>query len=141
VTTHWWEQHGTCVAEHADPETFFPGGNNLEADVAAARDICKRCPVGRHCHDTGTSYDRPHGVWGGVVLEWRKVGVGDLALRRRREAAYRRQVAEMRHLWATTLPQLEPSEVRCADVINIASRRPIADDPHGRRAAAGEAWA
>lgn len=64
-----WTQRAAC-AQHPDPDAWYPapGGDN----GAAAKAICRWCPVVRPCladalaEETGTSADHRHGIRGGL---------------------------------------------------------------------------
>jgi len=66
-----WRRRAACAGE--DLELFFPVGSDGPAltQVAAAKDICARCPVREAClrySVTGQGY----GIWGGLTAEERR---------------------------------------------------------------------
>jgi WhiB family redox-sensing transcriptional regulator len=81
----WWDL-AACVDE--DPEMFFPvgtAGHALVVQVAAAKAVCRRCPVKARCLDWGLRSGHEAGVWGGTSEEERRAMRGTapwLAVRR-----------------------------------------------------------
>jgi WhiB family redox-sensing transcriptional regulator len=68
----WWEL-AACIDE--DPELFFPVGTASHAvmvQVAAAKAVCRRCPVTARCLDWGLRTGQEAGVWGGTSEEERR---------------------------------------------------------------------
>jgi WhiB family redox-sensing transcriptional regulator len=67
-----WSDRAACLT--AEPETFFPVGTGGHAvdDVAAAKAICRRCPVLDDCRDYALATRQPFGVWGGLDEEERR---------------------------------------------------------------------
>jgi WhiB family redox-sensing transcriptional regulator len=61
-----WLRHAACVGE--DPELFFPVGATGPAleDIAAAKRVCRRCPVIVECLSWALSSGQTAGVWGGT---------------------------------------------------------------------------
>lgn len=56
-----WRDLALCA--QADPDAFFPGKGD---PIAAARAVCRRCPVARECLEDALAQDeQPHGIWGG----------------------------------------------------------------------------
>ncbi|MER6830908.1 WhiB family transcriptional regulator [Streptosporangium sp. NPDC000563] len=60
-----------------DPDLFFPdgtSGDQIEAQIEAAKQVCQKCPVRRQCLVTalagGTS--TAYGVWGGETETQRR---------------------------------------------------------------------
>lgn len=76
-----WRRDGACLDE--DPELFFAGDN---ASVAAAKQVCARCPVRPECLETALAVNEMHGVWGGMAEAERR----RLIRQRRRERRERR---------------------------------------------------
>jgi WhiB family redox-sensing transcriptional regulator len=62
-----WQEDARCA--QSDPEAWFPekGGSD-----AAAKKICKGCPVKDECLDWALTHDEQHGVWGGLSGPERK---------------------------------------------------------------------
>ncbi|MFI0768582.1 WhiB family transcriptional regulator [Streptomyces sp. NPDC021218] len=62
-----WLRFAACREE--DPELFFPVGNTPEAlaQIAAATDICHRCPVMELCAEWALERRIAEGVWGGLT--------------------------------------------------------------------------
>ncbi|WP_372345402.1 WhiB family transcriptional regulator [Streptomyces sp. KL116D] len=61
-----WLDRAACVGE--DPELFFPVGTTGPAvhDVAAAKEVCHRCPVVAECLEWALRTGQSTGVWGGT---------------------------------------------------------------------------
>ncbi|MFE9095633.1 WhiB family transcriptional regulator [Streptomyces sp. NPDC007264] len=61
-----WLRHAACRGE--DPELFFPVGTTGPAldDIAAAKRVCRRCPVIAQCLAWALSSGQTAGVWGGT---------------------------------------------------------------------------
>jgi hypothetical protein len=55
-----WRRWAACVGSKVDFFTFDP------TEQAAARAICRRCPVASECFEYSESIDAPIGVWGGA---------------------------------------------------------------------------
>lgn len=67
-----------------DTEIFFPSkGGTSVAIVAAAKAVCRDCPVRRRCLDYALEMHEQHGIWGGFTTDERRA----LARKRRRTAA------------------------------------------------------
>jgi WhiB family transcriptional regulator, redox-sensing transcriptional regulator len=62
-----WAGRAACTT--ADPETFFPVGNEPNA---AAKQYCARCPVCDSCRDYALAAGEEFGVWGGLNEAERK---------------------------------------------------------------------
>jgi WhiB family redox-sensing transcriptional regulator len=69
------------ACEGEDGELFFPVGNAgpAQAQIAAAKAVCRRCPVLARClmlaltsDDRYGVYAADHGVWGGLTSDERK---------------------------------------------------------------------
>jgi WhiB family redox-sensing transcriptional regulator len=56
-----WAGRAACAT--ADPETFFPVGNEQDA---AAKQYCARCPVCDFCRHYALAANEEFGVWGGL---------------------------------------------------------------------------
>jgi len=67
-----WSDRAACLT--AEPETFFPIGNNGVAldDVAIAKAICAGCPVLAECRTYALESRQPFGVWGGMDEDERR---------------------------------------------------------------------
>ncbi|MCW7945906.1 hypothetical protein AAW14_28915 [Streptomyces hygroscopicus] len=61
-----WLWHAACVGE--DPELFFPVGSTGPAvvETAAAKRVCRRCPVIAECLSWALESGQTAGVWGGT---------------------------------------------------------------------------
>ncbi|GHK02078.1 WhiB family transcriptional regulator [Streptomyces sp. NPDC003753] len=61
-----WLRQAACVGE--DPELFFPVGTAGPAveETAAAKRVCRRCPVMGECLDWALGSGQTTGVWGGT---------------------------------------------------------------------------
>ncbi|POX50648.1 WhiB family transcriptional regulator [Streptomyces sp. Ru72] len=61
-----WLRQAACVGE--DPELFFPVGTAGPAveETAAAKRVCRRCPVLGECLDWALGSGQTAGVWGGT---------------------------------------------------------------------------
>ncbi|MFF7945451.1 WhiB family transcriptional regulator [Streptomyces griseorubiginosus] len=66
-----WLRRAACVGE--DPELFFPVGTLGPAvrDIAAAKQVCARCPVRPECLEWALSTGQTSGVWGGTCEQER----------------------------------------------------------------------
>jgi hypothetical protein len=82
VLPEWWQDRAACV--EADPETFFPNGDNGSAKnfvlIREAKAICATCPALPRCRDYADALEqrvgRSHlfGVIGGETPaeRWRR---------------------------------------------------------------------
>ncbi|MEV6028378.1 WhiB family transcriptional regulator [Streptomyces sp. NPDC052036] len=61
-----WLRHAACLGE--DPDLFFPVGSTGPAleETAAAKRVCRRCPVIGECLDWALRSGQTAGVWGGT---------------------------------------------------------------------------
>ena len=76
-----WTERAACREPGIDPELFFPAGETglaARQQVAAAKEVCARCPVTDLCRDWAVRAGEPEGIWGGTTPEERR------RLRRRR---------------------------------------------------------
>ncbi|TCR20319.1 WhiB family redox-sensing transcriptional regulator [Streptomyces sp. BK205] len=66
-----WLRRAACVGE--DPELFFPVGTAGPAvrDIAAAKQVCARCPVRPECLEWALGTGQTSGVWGGTCEQER----------------------------------------------------------------------
>ncbi|WP_432133501.1 MULTISPECIES: WhiB family transcriptional regulator [unclassified Streptomyces] len=66
-----WMRRAACLDE--DPELFFPVGTTGPAlrDIAAAKQVCARCPVTAECLAYALTSGQRSGVWGGTCEEER----------------------------------------------------------------------
>jgi len=55
-----WQDHAACIDTAVD---FFPARGE---SLAAARAICRACPVADQCLDYALDHGIKHGVWGGT---------------------------------------------------------------------------
>jgi WhiB family redox-sensing transcriptional regulator len=64
---------GACRS--AEPELFFPlsAAGPAVPQVAAAKAICRGCPVCAECLDYAMQTAQDHGIWGGTTDEERRV--------------------------------------------------------------------
>ena len=64
-----WQRTGAC--RDADPDLFFPPdsgrGPRRAAREAAAKAVCRRCPVRRRCAAHALATPEPYGIWGGLA--------------------------------------------------------------------------
>lgn len=60
-----WRHRAVCRDE--DPELFFPTSEvgPGSATVAAAKAVCRRCPVTEACLAWAMDSGQDHGIWGG----------------------------------------------------------------------------
>ena len=68
-----WREKAICRDE--DPELFFPVGSYgpARAQLAAAKEVCSRCPVRASCLAWALAGDDLDGVWGGTSEDERRV--------------------------------------------------------------------
>lgn len=61
-----WRFDAACRREN--PELFFPVGSDgpAERQTAAAKAVCRRCPVREHCLAYALAEGEDTGVWGGA---------------------------------------------------------------------------
>ncbi|MGP7997879.1 MAG: WhiB family transcriptional regulator [Streptosporangiaceae bacterium] len=74
-------ERGACQA--AEPELFFPvsaAGPGV-SQVAAAKAVCRDCPVCAECLRYALQTPQDHGVWGGTTEEERRLIRRDPAAR------------------------------------------------------------
>lgn len=69
ILEEWdWQRTGAC--RDADPDLFFPPdsgrGPRRAAREAAAKAVCRRCPVRRRCAAHALATPEPYGIWGGM---------------------------------------------------------------------------
>lgn len=78
-----WAGQGACVG--IDFTVFYPPGepDKDSPEVAAARSICRTCPVQRDCLEYALARPERYGVWGGMTYRER----ANVARRRQRYAA------------------------------------------------------
>lgn len=70
-----WRQRAACVG--TDPESYFPineAGSSPGDDqlIAAAKAVCRTCPVTAQCLEFALSHRSTHGVWGGLTGDERQ---------------------------------------------------------------------
>jgi WhiB family redox-sensing transcriptional regulator len=58
-----------------DPEMMFPdaGRGVLSVGERAAKQVCKVCPIRDQCLQGALDREEPHGVWGGMTEQERRV--------------------------------------------------------------------
>jgi WhiB family redox-sensing transcriptional regulator len=63
-----------AICRDEDPEMFFPVGTSGPAllQLAAAKSICRRCPVITECLTFALENGRHEGVWGGMSEDERR---------------------------------------------------------------------
>ena len=79
---HGWRAAAACRQQ--DPRTFFPVGATGPAvgEIAAAKTVCRSCPVRLSCLHFALVTNQEYGVWGGHDEEerrelrrrWRRLG-------------------------------------------------------------------
>ena len=67
-----WRHHAACRDE--DPELFFPIGSTgpALAQIAEAKQVCKRCPALEPCLAWALESGQDAGVWGGLSEDERR---------------------------------------------------------------------
>jgi WhiB family redox-sensing transcriptional regulator len=67
-----WRDRARCLDE--DPDLFFPIGTSgpALAQAAAAKALCRCCPVVSECLDWALANYQDSGVWGGTTEEERR---------------------------------------------------------------------
>jgi WhiB family redox-sensing transcriptional regulator len=70
----WWES-AACL--EADPELFFPVATRGpgQDEIARAKEVCATCRVRRQCLQYALATRQPHGVWGGMTEDERRLHV------------------------------------------------------------------
>lgn len=53
-----------------DPDTFFSEG---EYNTAWAKAACATCPIREACLQMALENDEPHGIWGGLTAQERRL--------------------------------------------------------------------
>ena len=68
-----WRFDAACRREN--PELFFPVGSDgpAQRQAAAAKAVCRRCPVREHCLAYALAEGEDPGVWGGTDETERRV--------------------------------------------------------------------
>lgn len=68
-----WKDAAACRDE--DTELFFPAGQSAEfaRQIATAKRICARCPVGRQCLNWALDGPETYGIWGGLTEDERRL--------------------------------------------------------------------
>lgn len=59
-----WTARALCKPNTA--EGFFPEGEQVAAQVAVAKKVCRRCPVRDECLDLALSLPDVQGIWAGT---------------------------------------------------------------------------
>jgi WhiB family transcriptional regulator, redox-sensing transcriptional regulator len=69
-----WLDHAACRG--SDPELFFPASDLSagagRAQVDAAKQVCRRCPVSGTCLSWAFDNGQEAGIWGGTTEEERR---------------------------------------------------------------------
>ena len=68
-----WQFQGSC-RRFGDEPFFHPEGErgpSRRSRDAAAKAICRRCPVAKLCRDHALRAREPYGVWGGMTEDER----------------------------------------------------------------------
>ncbi|GAA4759331.1 WhiB family transcriptional regulator [Actinomycetospora chibensis] len=74
-----WQTRGAC--RDTDPELFFPPDDGqgladtegVQVQVAAARQVCRFCPVQRECLAWALDSGQDHGIWAATTPGERRV--------------------------------------------------------------------
>jgi WhiB family redox-sensing transcriptional regulator len=78
-----WQSRARCRG--MSPELFYPErGQN--SDVAAAKAVCRECPVLEDCRAWGIAHEK-NGIWGGLTERERRKARRELGIRFRGIAA------------------------------------------------------
>ncbi len=68
-----WTKDAACADPDIDRSVFYPEGNGTYAQRAAARDICRRCPVLHSvCIAYGDQVSPQDGIFGGLTWTERR---------------------------------------------------------------------
>ena len=84
-----WRDDAACREELGhDPETWYPVGTTgpAAAQIAEAKQVCRRCPVVGQCLVYAFDLGIDHGIWGGQTEEERRK-FKRRSVKRRRPAA------------------------------------------------------
>jgi len=67
-----WRHLAAC--RHVDADLFFPGGTAgaFAEHIAAAKDLCRVCPVIDACLSFALRTNQEYGVWGGTSEDERR---------------------------------------------------------------------
>ncbi len=67
-----WRHRGAC--RDSDPDLFFPIGASGDAigHAAAAKAVCRQCPVRADCLEFAMTSNQDSGVWGGATEDERR---------------------------------------------------------------------
>ena len=66
-----WREKAACADLFVDPEAFFPNDTD-EKGIAAAKAICRECPVLQECRDWAIGAVGDYGIFGGLTGDERK---------------------------------------------------------------------
>lgn len=66
-----WHQQAACNGH--DPDLWFPRIGESYRRIQLAVSICEGCPVSKECLRYAVSTNQQFGIWGGKLLEDRKV--------------------------------------------------------------------
>jgi WhiB family transcriptional regulator, redox-sensing transcriptional regulator len=86
ISSNDWEGRAACKGH--DPSLFF-GPNRFEpkrerlAREAAAKEVCRVCPVRQECRDHALATGETFGVWGGLGEAERRTAAASTPLRRK----------------------------------------------------------
>lgn len=67
---HAWMAAAACIGH--DPELWFPGTGDQIAATAAAKAVCRDCPVAEPCLTAALADPHLQGVWGGLTQPERR---------------------------------------------------------------------
>ncbi len=76
VPEEFWQARAACKGQHAylffPPNHFEKKHEKLQRE-AAAKEICKTCPVIDECREYALAIREPYGIWGGLTENERKL--------------------------------------------------------------------
>jgi WhiB family redox-sensing transcriptional regulator len=77
IRTHEWDAdhwRSRSLCRDSNPDLFFPIGatGTALAQIEAAKDVCRACPVTRECLEFALETNQEAGVWGGTTEEERR---------------------------------------------------------------------
>lgn len=61
-----WRERAACAAPNVSADIFFPDEERGPGALAAARAVCRSCPVQAECLQYALDTGQQHGVWGGT---------------------------------------------------------------------------
>ena len=71
-----WQIKAACRGPHASlffPPAYFERKDEKEVREANAKSICGQCRVRRNCLDYAIRIREPHGIWGGLTENERRM--------------------------------------------------------------------